>query len=105
MAERRERAYWMNSKDDTILEYLREVGVAEPLSVIFWNLEDSYEIGFSIHTLRRRLLRLVETGLVEIPRGGDSEDTTYYRITDDGIAYLQGDLRPDDLPEDFDGVD
>jgi len=93
----------MNEKDDVILEYLRDVGVAEPLSVIFWNLEDSYDIGFSIHTLRRRLLRMVETGLIEIPRGGDSEDTTYYRITPDGISYLEGELRPDALPDDFDG--
>ncbi len=92
----------MNGKDDTLLEYLDEVGVAEPLSVIFWNLEDQYDIGFSIHTCRRRLLQLVEVGLVEIPRGEDSKDTTYYRITDKGRDYLSGDLRPEELPSEFD---
>ncbi len=92
----------MNEKDDTILEYLSEVGAAEPLSVIFWNLEDRDLIDFSIHTLRRRLLRLVETGLIEIARGANSTDTTYYRITELGERYLTGDHRPDDLPDEFD---
>lgn len=92
----------MNEKDDILLEYLQEVGVAEPLSVIFWNLQDQHEVGFSIHTCRRRLLRLVEVGLVEIPRGADSKDTTYYRITDQGRKYLSGDFQPDELPADFD---
>ncbi len=95
----------MNEKDDTLLEYLAEVGVAEPLSVIFWNLQEEYDVGFSIHTCRRRLLRLVETGLVEIPRGDESKDTTYYRITKQGRDYLSGDLQPDELPSDFDELD
>jgi len=92
----------MNEKDDTLLEYLDEIGVAEPRSVIFWNLEDQYEVDFSIHTCRRRLLRLVDAGLVEIPRGEDSKDTTYYRITDRGRGYLAGDYKPEELSDEFD---
>lgn len=91
----------MNEKDDVVLEYLSDVGSAESLSVIFWNLENEYGIDFSVHTLRRRLAKLVETGLVETPRGADSTDSTYYRISELGERYLAGDHQPEELPEDF----
>lgn len=82
----------MKSKDDVLLEYLADVGSAEPLGVIYWNLEDRGLATFSYQTALRRLQRLVEAGLVHTPK----TDTTYYQISDDGLAYLEGDHRPPD---------
>ena len=87
MAAPRNRAHWMNEKDDTILEYLQDVGAAEPPKVIHWNLiEDRHQGNFSLKTLRRRLDRLEEAGLIEVAR----ESGPYFRITDRGERYLSG---------------
>jgi len=63
----------MNEKDDIILEYLADIGVAEPLQVIYFNLKER-GISFSKSTARRRLERLEEADLVNIAR----EKGTYY---------------------------
>jgi repressor of nif and glnA expression len=77
----------MNEKDDAILEYLQDVGAAEPPKVIHWNLtEDRGQGDFSLKTLRRRLDRLEEASLVEVAR----ESGRYFRITDQGERYLSG---------------
>lgn len=103
MVDRR-RAYWMNPKDDRILEYLGQIHPsALPVTALYWNLQEVEGIEFSQETMERRLGRLVEVGLVEIPRGKNSMKNRFYRITGSGIAYLEGDLQPDELPEDFDG--
>ena len=82
----------MNEKDDIILEYLAEIGVAEPLQVIYFNLKER-GISFSKSTARRRLERLEEADLVTIAR----EKGTYYEISDKGFAYLEGEFKPEEL--------
>jgi len=105
MANRR-RAYWMKPKDDGLLEYLREIHpTAVPLTVLFWNLRETRGIEYSRETLKRRLARLIETGLVEIPRGENSTKNRFFRITDEGIRYLEGDYQPPELPSDLDELD
>jgi len=96
----------MMPKDDEVLTFLREIHPAAiPVTALYWNLQQIMEIDYSRETLKRRLSRLVETGLVEIPRGEHTTKNRYFRITDDGIAYLEGDYKPDELPNDFDGID
>lgn len=77
----------MNEKDDVILEYLQETDVSEPPAVIYFNITNRGS-DFSLRTLKRRLKRLRESGLVQI----DYEEGRYHSISDDGRAYLAGDL-------------
>jgi len=82
----------MNEKDDIILEYLAEIGVAEPLQVIYFNLQRR-GMSFSKSTTRRRLERLEEAGLVTIAR----QKGTYYEISGSGMEYLQGEFKPQEI--------
>jgi len=92
----------MSSKDDDILEFLRDIyPTALPLTALYWNLEKTRDVGYSKDTVERRLRRLIEAGLVEVPRGLDSSKNQYFRITDRGIAYLDGEHAVEDLPDDF----
>jgi len=84
----------MNEKDDSTLEYLYQTGSAEPQGVILWNMHDKDLADFSYTTLGRRLRKLVEYDLVEIPRGNGDGDP-YYRITEKGRQYLAGEYKPD----------
>lgn len=84
----------MNEKDDIILEYLRDTGVAEPPKVLHFNLIRE-GADHSIDTTRRRLKRLEKSGLVQIVK----EKGAYYEITDAGVAYLAGDLDVDKLED------
>jgi len=91
----------MNEKDDIILEYLADIGVAEPLQVIYFNLKER-GISFSKSTARRRLERLEEADLVNIAR----EKGTYYEISDKGFEYLEGEFKPGELEHlSLDGLD
>lgn len=89
----------MNEKDDIILEALKAIfPAAIGVTPLYWNIENSLEEslnyrsrtggGFTIDTLRNRLDRLENVGLVETAR----EKGGYLRITDEGIQYLTGDL-------------
>lgn len=91
---RRQRAHWMNEKDDTILEYLDDIGVAEPPAVIHFNLKRE-GVGFVEKTTKRRLYKLQDLGLVQVVY----EKGKYYKITDEGTAYLRGDLDASELDE------
>lgn len=82
----------MNEKDDAILEYLEDTGVSEPPAVIHFNLTRRGP-GFSIRTLKRRLKRLRDLGLVQI----DYEEGRYHSISDKGRSYLSGDLDASEL--------
>lgn len=77
----------MNEKDDIILEYLDEVGSAEPPAVIHWNLEDR-GADHVVRTTKRRLKKLRSEGLIKIVY----EDGSYHRITEKGRQYLRGEL-------------
>lgn len=79
----------MNEKDDVLLEYLQDTGSAEPPTVIHWNITVDRGTGsFSVDTVRRRLSKLKDLGLVaEVKDRG-----AYHQITEDGRAYLRGDF-------------
>lgn len=84
----------MNEKDDAILEYLEETGVSEPPAVIHFNLSKR-GTGFSIRTLKRRLKKLRGAGLVQI----DYEEGRYHSISEEGSAYLAGELDVSELED------
>jgi len=73
---------WMTKSDDAILELLEETDIALPPAAISFNIDVSHP------TVRRRLPKLLEHGLV---RKAD-EDKGYYVITEKGRQYLAGDL-------------
>lgn len=79
---------WMTKSDPAILEVFGEAGIAIPPAVAEFNLE-----GISKSTISRRLPVLVDHGLLERV----DEERGYYRITDRGRAYLEGELESDDL--------
>ena len=94
----------MNEKDDIILESLdRLYPAAISPTPLHWNIENrlseelNYEArtngGFSLDTLRNRMERLVDLGLVEICR----ERGSYHSITEEGREYLSGDLDASEL--------
>lgn len=82
----------MNEKDDAILEYLEETDVSEPPAVIHFNIELRGS-RFSIRTLKRRLKRLRDAGLVQV----DYDEGRYHSISNEGRAYLRGDLDASEL--------
>jgi len=84
----------MNEKDDVILEYLQETGVSEPPAVIYFNIERR-GAEFSLRTLKRRLKKLRKSGLVQV----DYQQGSYHSISEDGRAYLAGDLDVSELDE------
>lgn len=97
----------MNEKDDVILEALDRISpVAVPPTPLHWNimnsLRDELRVdsrlggGFSLPTLRNRLEQLDELGLVEIER----ERGKYVAISQNGRAYLRGDLDASELEND-----
>ncbi|MFD1600991.1 hypothetical protein [Halobellus rarus] len=96
----------MNEKDDIILEALNLLyPAAISPTPLHWNIENRFDEelkykartdgGFSLDTLRNRMERLVELGLIEICR----ERGSYHSITEEGRAYLAGDLDAAELEE------
>ena len=80
----RQRAEWMNPVDDQILELMRDEGNLTPRAVGDFGIAVSDYAGDRFAVLRRY-------GLVErISRG-------LYRLTDEGRAYLVGELDAADL--------
>lgn len=77
----------MTGRDDIILEFLGETGVALNKRGLEINLrEEGYDVSYS--TIKRRLPKLEEAGLLEIV----FETGPWYRITDRGIGYLEGEV-------------
>lgn len=86
----------MNEKDDILLEYLESIfPSAEPPKVLHYNIKSRSLGDWSIDTTRRRLEKLYSLALVEIPY----ERGKYYKLTQNGQAYLRGDLDASDLNE------
>ena len=82
----RHRGEWMQlPTDDYILETL-ESGLGLTPAVIAWNIDKGRS------TVQKRLTPLASAGLIE-----KVDEKGYYRLTDDGRAYLNGDLDADDL--------
>jgi hypothetical protein len=101
----RPRVPWMNETDDAILEFFEELeGCTEfritlPPTAVWYNLvEVSSLLDKAPNTVSRRMGRLDDIGLLELV----DEDRAYYRFTDKGQEYLDGNLDADDLrlPED-----
>lgn len=96
----RARVPWMNEVDDAILEYYRtfegttDSRLCLPPMAVWYNLvEELGALDRSSATISRRMKILDEMGLLEkvdAQRG-------YYRITNKGLAYLEGDLDAEDL--------
>lgn len=80
----RKRAEWMTGADDQILELLRDEGNLTPLAVSKEGLVGRADIGRKWAGVRLRTL--TKYGLVE------RVDEGLYRISDDGLAYLNEDL-------------
>ena len=83
----RPRVDWMNQTDDRILETLDESDLILTPAVLAKNLE------YSRSWVSERISKLRETGLVE------NVDGSYYRITDQGRAYLAGELDAEELKD------
>ena len=96
----RARVSWMNEVDDAILEYLQELEtdtghrIALPPTAVWYNLvEELGVLDRSQNTVSRRMNVLSEESLLE----KIDEKRGYYRITDRGLAYLEGGLDMSDL--------
>jgi len=87
----RQRAGWMTSSDDTILELLEESGLALNKKAMHVNFK-ARGISISYNTIKRRIPKLADAGLVEEL----DDEPSYCRITDEGLAYLDGDHQPSD---------
>ena len=83
----RPRVDWMNQTDDRILDLLDESDLTLSPAVVAVNLD------YSRNWVSRRMSRLEDAELVE------KVDGSYYRITDRGRAYLEGELDADELEE------
>lgn len=77
----------MNQTDNRILELLDESGLVLSPAVIAINLE------YSRNWTSRRLSILADAGLIEQVEGA------YYRITETGQDYLEGNLDGNELEE------
>lgn len=83
------QAEWMAVTDERILEFLATDGPASPA----WIAGDARIIQSRSH-INLRLRKLLAAGLVEKGMGHG-----IYEITDEGEAYLAGELDASELPE------
>lgn len=74
----------MKPVDDQIMELLSDVGAGTPKSM-------ADDLGYNNDYVTSRCSELVDYGLLEKPSTG------LYRLTEDGAAYLTGDLDASDL--------
>lgn len=98
----RPTASWMTEIDQIILDYMYDVGrehdhrVLQPPATVWLNLHDELElINKSSSTVRRRLKTLTDKNLLEEA----DKQGTYYRLTKDGIRYVEGRMDRDELEE------
>ena len=87
--ERERKFEILDETADRVLQYLFETRSALPPPAIAWNLSETREgVAATEAEVERRLDRLERAGLVE--RVGVDREQEYYRVTDDGVAYLGG---------------
>lgn len=85
----RQRAEWMMPVDDKIMEYLQSEGTSTPSRI-------GEGIGNDSNYVTQRCSELTNRGLLQrIARG-------VYQLTDQGQAYLEGDLDASTLTSDAD---
>jgi len=80
----------MNVAADPVLEFLDDHEIAVPKGVF------DNELSVSASSIARALDDLEAYGLIE----RDDNFSSYYRLTDRGRAYLEGDIDADDLEPD-----
>lgn len=84
---RRPRVSWMTQADDRLLETLEDTGLILSPRVLAVNTD------YSRHYVSERLALLLDADLVE------KFDDGLYRITEQGQAYLAGDLDAEELED------
>jgi predicted transcriptional regulator len=77
----------------TILRFLYDRQVMLPPKPLHDNLEAYEGVTFSYRTTKRLCKELVEENLLQYVEKGKG----YYRITDHGQAYLEGEINADEL--------
>lgn len=85
----------VNKRDEAILRFLAEKDIALPPRPLYENLRLEGAT-FSYRTVSRRLKHLHELGLVERAL----EEKGYYRITEQGEDYLEGERDASELEGD-----
>lgn len=92
----------MTEIDTAVLDYLYDIGhehgytVVQPPKTVWFNLVHELEvIDRSPATVRRRMKTLDEEGLLE----KIDADGTYYRLSEKGIRYVEGDVSRDELAD------
>jgi DNA-binding IclR family transcriptional regulator len=91
----RPRVSGMNEVDNIVLEFFekQDDGVFFSPALVHWNLAEVYEAtDKSKETIARRMRKLVKRGL--LVKDGERG---YYRITEKGFDYLNGNLTAEDL--------
>jgi len=90
----RKRSSWFTKADDFLLEYLDEFGNHQPAQIAY-KMDDIFaDFSYDRNYLGQRLRTLANYGLVTNLGNG------VYSITDDGRAYLAGDLDAGELDAD-----
>ncbi len=89
----RKRAGWMNKASDPVLEVLAEAGVYMTRSAVNHNIQIHPGDQPGRSTVYDAFSDLEKHGLIEKNEG----QATYYRITDKGKAYLEGELDASDV--------
>lgn len=84
----RQRADWMNTACDPVLELLADSDLALPPGAIAYNLEQQMGTAPSRSTITRAIDVLEEYGLIRQAPGSK----TYYEITGAGREYLAEEL-------------
>jgi len=85
----------MNKATDPVLEVLDDAGVYMTRSAVNHNIQIHPGDQPARSTVYDAFDELVDHGLVEIDEG----TATYYRITEEGRAYLEGDLDASELSD------
>ena len=98
----RPRVPWMNETDDSILEFLAQLEidggdrVSLSPTAVWVNLSGDLDIlDKSQSTVSRRMKRLDQMDLLE----KTDEKRAYYRITDKGVRYVNGEISREELEE------
>lgn len=84
---------WKNSATDAVLRLLDDSGVALSPGGITVNLEVRLQRPPSRSTVTRAVKGALDVGLIERAEEGRS----YYQISEQGRAYLAGDIEGDEL--------
>lgn len=85
-------ADWMTIADDRILEYLSTVDTSTPKK-----MADSGDVRFSRQYIGERCRKLADYEMVQHLGNG------VYRITENGVQYLEGELDAAEIESDLNG--